>query len=92
MQVFSWKTGQFASFDDAPSSDTIGEGPVLSIRYSLDGKVIGVQRSNHEIEFRNRETGESFSRRCTSESDSIVGFFWTDCPTCDLVLIKTRYV
>ncbi|KAJ8621406.1 hypothetical protein MRB53_029935 [Persea americana] len=88
-EVFSWKTSPFTSFHDAPSSDTLGEGPVLSIRYSLDGKVIAVQRSNHEIEFRNRETGECFSQRCTSESEGILGFFWTDCPSCDLVLIKT---
>lgn len=88
-EVFFWKTSPFAIFDDAPGSDIIGEGPVLSIRYSLDRKIIGIQRSNHEIEFRNRETGESFSQRCRAETESILGFFWTDCPTCDIVLIKT---
>ncbi|XP_077236285.1 C18orf8 [Tasmannia lanceolata] len=88
-EVFSWKIGQFALFDEAPSSDPISEGPVVSIRYSLDGKAIGIQRSDHEIEFKNRETGESFSRRCREETESILGFFWTDCPTCDVIFIKT---
>ncbi|XP_058108514.1 uncharacterized protein LOC131251670 [Magnolia sinica] len=88
-EVFKWRTGPSASLDDTPTSDSISEGPVLSIRYSLDGKVIGIQRSNHDIEFRNRETGETFSQRCRSESESILGFFWTDCPTCDVVFVKT---
>ncbi|OVA20702.1 Colon cancer-associated Mic1-like [Macleaya cordata] len=87
-QVFAWKTNQLAQ-QNTPTSDSIGEGPVLSIRYSLEGKVIGIQRSNSEIQFRNRETGEAFIQRCRSESESILGFFWTDCPTCDVILIKT---
>lgn len=87
-QVFSWKTVPFAP-TVAPLSDTICQGPVLSIRYSLDAKVIGVQRSTHEIEFLNRETGEMFSQRCRPESDPILGFFWTDCPLCDIVIVKT---
>ncbi|KAL6000863.1 hypothetical protein ACLOJK_006590 [Asimina triloba] len=45
LQVFSWRTGQSASSDFAPTCDQISEGPVLSIRYSLDGKVIGIQRA-----------------------------------------------
>ncbi|XP_026414292.1 uncharacterized protein LOC113309978 isoform X1 [Papaver somniferum] len=87
-QVFGWKTNSFAQ-QSTPTSDSVGEGPVLSIRYSLDGKVIAIQRSNIEIEFRNRESGEAFVQKCKSESESILGFFWTDCPTCDLIIIKT---
>ncbi|KAI3941002.1 hypothetical protein MKW92_021659 [Papaver armeniacum] len=87
-QVFAWKTNSLAQ-QSTPTSDAVGEGPVLSIRYSLDGKVIAIQRSNLEIEFRNRETGEAFVQKCKSESESILGFFWTDCPTCDLIIIKT---
>ncbi|XP_073006308.1 uncharacterized protein [Typha latifolia] len=87
-QVLYWKIGPSTQLDP-PNSDSIGEGPVLSIRFSLDQKVIGIQRSNHEVQFKNRETGETFSRRCRPDSESILGFFWTDCPTCDIIFIKT---
>lgn len=87
-QVLSWNIGPSTQLDP-PNSDSISEGPVLSIRYSLDKKVIGIQRSNHEIQFKNRETGETFSRRCRQDSESILGFFWTDCPSCDIIFIKT---
>lgn len=87
-QVFSWKTVPIDPFV-AMTSDSISDGPILSIRYSLDAKVIAIQRSNHVIQFWNRETGETFSQRCRSESESILGFFWTDCSTCDFVIIKT---
>ncbi|KAL5716963.1 hypothetical protein ACHQM5_010062 [Ranunculus cassubicifolius] len=90
-QVFKWNTG-LTSPQDSPSTDLIDEGPVLSIRYSLDGKVIGYQRSVHEIQFRDKETGQAFSQRCKPESESILGFFWTDCPNYDVVFVKTRYV
>jgi len=75
-----------------PNSDPVNEGPVLSVRYSLDHKVIGIQRSRHEIEFRNRETGETCSKKCRADSETILGFFWTDCPICDVILVKTRYM
>lgn len=88
-QVFSWKTVPFSPLV-APTSVSISEGPILSIRYSLDEKVIAIQRSNHEVQFRHRETGETFSQRCRPESESILGFFWTDCPLCDIVFVKTR--
>ncbi|XP_059668545.1 uncharacterized protein LOC132313671 isoform X2 [Cornus florida] len=87
-QVFSWKTAPFAPHV-APTCDSISEGPVLSIRYSLDAKILAIQRSNYEILFWNRETGDTFSQGCRSESESILGFFWTDCPTCDIIFVKT---
>ncbi|XP_030457858.1 uncharacterized protein LOC115678616 [Syzygium oleosum] len=87
-QVYSWKV---VPFDPAvaPISDSISDGPILAIRFSLDGKLIAIQRSNHEIQFQHRETGETFSQTCKSESENILGFFWTDCPLCDLVFVKT---
>ncbi|XP_042481017.1 uncharacterized protein LOC122061668 isoform X2 [Macadamia integrifolia] len=91
LKVFAWKTVPLALFD-APTSDLIGEGPVLSIRYSLDAKIIGIQRSARVIEFRSRDTGEAFIYRCKSESESILGFFWTDCPSCDVIFVKTSGV
>ncbi|KVH90598.1 Colon cancer-associated Mic1-like protein, partial [Cynara cardunculus var. scolymus] len=87
-KVVSWKTSPFTP-DVAPTTDTISEGPVLSVRYSLNAKLIAVQRSNHEVQFWVRETGETFSQKCRSESDSILGFFWTDCAVCDIVFVKT---
>ncbi|PQQ01457.1 uncharacterized protein Pyn_39252 [Prunus yedoensis var. nudiflora] len=87
-QVFCWKT---VPFDPVvtPTSDSLSEGPILSVRYSLDAKFIAVQRSDHEIQFWDRGSGETFSQRCRSESESILGFFWTDCPMCDIVFVKT---
>ncbi|KAK8546244.1 hypothetical protein V6N12_027039 [Hibiscus sabdariffa] len=87
-QVFSWKTAPFSP-NAAPNIDSITEGPICSIRFSLDEKLIAVQRSNTSIIFFHRETGETFTHRCKSESESILGFFWTDCPSCDIVVVKT---
>lgn len=87
-RVLSWKVGSLAECD-APNSDFIGEGPALLIRYSLDKKIIAVQRTNHEIQFVNRESGESFIQKCKMDGEKFLGFFWTDCPFCDVVLIKT---
>ncbi|XP_062113148.1 uncharacterized protein LOC133824288 [Humulus lupulus] len=87
-QVFSWKTVPFVP-SVSPACDSISEGPILSIRYSLDGKFIAILRSSREIQFWHRESKETFSQRCRPESESILGFFWTDCPLCDIVLVKT---
>ncbi|XP_038993123.1 uncharacterized protein LOC120116781 [Hibiscus syriacus] len=87
-QIFSWKTAPF-SLNAAPDIDSITEGPICSIRFSLDEKLIAVQRSNTSIQFFHRETGEIFTHRCKSESETILGFFWTDCPSCDIVVVKT---
>lgn len=87
-QVFSWKTAPFSHLA-TPTTDSISEGPILAVRFSLDEKLIAVQRSNSEIQFWHRETGENFRKKCKSESESILGFFWTDCPLCDIVVVKT---
>nr|KYP70632.1 Uncharacterized protein C18orf8 [Cajanus cajan] len=87
-QVFSWKVGPFDPLID-PDTDSISEGPIIAIRYSLDTKVIAIQRSNHEVQFWDRETGGTFIHKCRPESETILGFFWTDCQQCDFVLVKT---
>nr|GLL36524.1 uncharacterized protein C18orf8 [Ipomoea trifida] len=87
-RVFSWKMFPFNPHV-APSSEAIGVGPVLSIRYSLDLKLLAIQRSAHEVQILHREAGDIFSQKCKPESESILGFFWTDCPTCDIVFVKT---
>ncbi|KAL5059504.1 hypothetical protein RYX36_031108 [Vicia faba] len=87
-QVFSWKVGLFDPLI-GPTTDSISEGPIIAIRYSLDTKVMAIQRSGHEIQFWDRETAETFSHKCRAESESILGFFWTDSQQCDIVIVKT---
>ncbi|XP_047045482.1 regulator of MON1-CCZ1 complex-like [Lolium rigidum] len=87
-RILYWKIAPSAP-SGPPNSDPVNEGPVLSVRFSLDQKAIGIQRSSHEVEFRNRETGEACSKKCRADSETILGFFWTDCPTCDVIIIKT---
>ncbi|KAJ0027228.1 hypothetical protein Pint_36375 [Pistacia integerrima] len=86
-QIFSWKTVPFSPLA-IPTSDSISEGPILCIRFSLDAKLIAIQQSSTEIQIWNRETKESFSHRCRPELESILGFFWTDCALCDIVIVK----
>ena len=57
-QVFSWKVCLFDPHVD-PTIDSISEGPIISIRYSLDAKVIAIPRINHEVQFWDRETKET---------------------------------
>lgn len=87
-QVVSWKTSP-SNPEVIPESDSIAEGPVLLVRYSLDMKLLAIQRSNHEVQFWIKETGYTFKQRCKFESETVLGFFWTDCPTCDVVFVKT---
>lgn len=87
-RILYWKIAP-STPSGPPNSDPVNEGPVLSVRYSLDFKAIGIQRSRHEIEFRNRETGETCSKKCRADSETILGFFWTDCPICDVIIVKT---
>lgn len=87
-QVLSWKTAPFNPLID-PSTDPVSEGPVMSMRYSLNSELLAIQRSSQELLIWNKESGETFCQKCRVESESILGFFWTDCPTCDLVIVKT---
>ncbi|XP_021770344.1 uncharacterized protein C18orf8-like [Chenopodium quinoa] len=87
-QVISWKVAPFEPNVER-TSDSVSEGPVLSVRYSLDNKIIAIQRSSHEIQFWNKEKGNSYSHRCKPESEKILGFFWTDSSACNFVLVKT---
>ncbi|CAH2053966.1 unnamed protein product [Thlaspi arvense] len=87
-QIFSWQTAPFNP-DVSPSVDSISEGPILSIRFSLDKKAIAVQRSDCEIQLFHRETKQILSHKCKAGSESILGFFWSDSPLCDLAIVKT---
>ena len=69
----------------------LGVSPILSIRFSIDKKVIAVQRSDCEIQFFHRETKQILNHKCRAGSESILGFFWSDSPLCDLAIVKTRW-
>ncbi|KAL0717045.1 hypothetical protein Bca4012_066367 [Brassica carinata] len=87
--VFSWETAPPFNPDVSPSVDSVPEGPILSVRFSLDEKVIAVQRSDCEIQFFHRETKKKLTHKCRAGSESILGFFWSDSPLCDLAVVKT---
>jgi hypothetical protein len=87
----SWPVNQKGPPDD-PTETKVAEGPVLFLRFSLDGLILAVQRSGQEVEFVSRETGVSFCQRCRHLNDQILGLFWTDSPTCDVVFITSRLV
>ncbi|GAA0147153.1 hypothetical protein LIER_06921 [Lithospermum erythrorhizon] len=87
-QVFSWKIAPFDPHID-PVPDPVSEGPVVSMRYSFNSELLAIQRSSQELHIWNKKSGQTFSQKCRFESESILGFFWTDCRTCDLVIVKT---
>ncbi|CAK9200218.1 unnamed protein product [Sphagnum troendelagicum] len=87
-KVYSWPANQHPP-PETPGVTNIKEGPILGVRFSLDCKILAVQRTNREIEFINRENGTGFSQQCKSGTDRIFGFFWTDCPSCDIVFVTT---
>ncbi|CAM6083639.1 unnamed protein product [Calypogeia fissa] len=87
-KVLSWPVNQKIPPDD-PSETKILEGPLLFVRFSLDGSILAVQRSGQEVEFVGRETGVLFRQRCRHATDQILGLFWTDCPTCDVVFVTS---
>ena len=74
-----------------PTSTAIGEGPVLAARFSLDGKVLAVQRSLTDVEFLpgGDGGGGSFWQRCRRSGETILGFFWASSAGVDFVLATT---
>ncbi|CAI5502467.1 unnamed protein product [Closterium sp. Naga37s-1] len=144
----------------APQVFAISDRPVLAVRFSLDGRILAVQRSAHELELLLRRpstsssstttttttlsspsstpaaaaaasssgsgagasgqaeaapgqggeragdgmgasreqaagntagivTAPALTYRSRSAADKILGFFWSDCPLCDLVVVTT---
>ncbi|KAJ8948873.1 hypothetical protein NQ318_013527 [Aromia moschata] len=54
-------------------------GPVLSIKFSLDHKVLAVQRTNNSVEFMNfdgNKVDSEYSQSCKKNSN-VLGFVWT---------------
>eukprot|EP00250_Pteridium_aquilinum_P017009 c23410_g1_i1 orf=450-2681(-) len=87
-KVFSWPVARHAH-PDSPSVTPMDDGPVLAARFSLDAKILAIQRSDHEVSFFNRENGLKFRQLSRSRIERILGFFWTDCPTCDIVYVTS---
>ena len=74
----------------APSTTAVGEGPVHAARFSLDGKVLAVQRSATDIEFiPSGDDGGTFWQRCRRGNENILGFFWASSAGVDFVLATT---
>jgi len=73
-----------------PTTLTIGEGPTLAARFSLDGAVLAVQRSATDVEFvAASSTSSAFWQRCRRASETILGFFWVASAGVDFVLATT---
>lgn len=58
------------------------KGPVVSIKFSPDQKVLAIQRSKSSVEFINFLTGEmdtvEYSQTCKGKNHVILGFLWTN--------------
>lgn len=74
----------------APASAIdIGGGPVLGARFSLDGRVLAVQRSDVDIEFFAPDQ-VSFWQRCRrAPGEKILAFFWAASAGVDFVIATT---
>ncbi|XP_059481011.1 regulator of MON1-CCZ1 complex isoform X2 [Neocloeon triangulifer] len=56
------------------------KGPVISIKFSPDQKVLAIQRSKTSVEFLNFLNGIDcleYSQSCKGKSNTIIGFIWT---------------
>lgn len=76
--------GRAADAGPTLSTDT-GVGPVLAARFSLDGKVLALQRSATDVEFI-VSGGASFWHRCKRPGEHLLGFFWPASVGVDFVL------
>ncbi|KAF0295090.1 Regulator of MON1-CCZ1 complex [Amphibalanus amphitrite] len=82
-QIFSVRSGGATgvvvkSLDPARNTSFRMEdrGPVISIKYSPDMKVLAIQRAKTSVEFVNRDSEAEYSQSCRSKSATIVDFFW----------------
>ena len=74
-----------------PTVTPVGEGPALAARFSLDGKVLAVQRSATDVEFvpASGGSGGAFWQRCRRPAETVLGFFWASSAGVDFVLATT---
>lgn len=54
-------------------------GPVLSIKFSLDHKILAVQRTNNSVEFMNFNGNliDSEYTQCCKKNSNVLGFVWS---------------
>lgn len=64
--------------------------PLLSLRSSLDGKLLGVQRSQILVEFINLQTGNIFVQGTDKGKGRILGFVFVDASEADVIFISTK--
>ncbi|KAK3926901.1 Regulator of MON1-CCZ1 complex [Frankliniella fusca] len=88
-QVFAVRSGGVMGVvvkgpSPATSTDFCMEdkGPVVSIKFSPDQKVLAIQRSKSSVEFINFLSGEmdavEYSQSCKGKNHVILGFLWTN--------------
>jgi hypothetical protein len=75
----------------APTVTAVGDGPVLAARFSLDGRLLALQRSSTDVEFvaASAPGGGVFWQRCRRPGETILGFFWASSAGVDFVLATT---
>ena len=73
----------------AVTATNIGGGPVLGARFSLDGKVLAVQRSDADIEFFAPDRGPFWQRCRRAPGEMVLTFFWAASAGVDFVLATT---
>ncbi|KIY99368.1 hypothetical protein MNEG_8590, partial [Monoraphidium neglectum] len=66
--------------------------PVLSLRPSLDNRMLAVQRAPCLLELVDLATGNCFVASTHKGRDRILGFFFTDAPGADVVVVTDRGV
>jgi hypothetical protein len=70
-----------------------GPNPITAVRASLDGNFTALQRSKLQIEFLDHSTGNMFietpQQSIRSAGATVVGFFWTDAPDAEFVMVTS---
>eukprot|EP00035_Acanthoeca_spectabilis_P040134 m.67480 g.67480 ORF g.67480 m.67480 type:complete len:663 (+) comp9868_c2_seq1:515-2503(+) len=66
---------------DEEEAIPLGRGPVISVKFSLDHRVLSIQRTSRTVVFHNRGAGldpAEYSQSCKSKlSSHLLGFVWT---------------
>lgn len=89
-KIFSWSVGPDLLGDGgAPTEHRVGDSPVLAVRFSLDGRHLALQRSIREIEVTPAQGGPSWRQACQKGASRILGFFWAESPSCDIVFVTS---
>lgn len=64
------------------------KGPVISIKFSPDGKILAIQRTRTSVEFINfydNKQSQEYSQSCKGKNAKILGFIWAN--SLDILLI-----